>query len=665
MARLPDIPSNLGSSGMDYLTAPLPAQGPDAPVQAPRTPDSQPRPDLEPTPIDMPPYHDMPEQDLRRVFTENPDFDKGIGAVLDAIEADKTARPGDSINTYERDIIKFARTEAVRAYENNLLKDVELDTDDIVLGRVHQLYEKFDTISVDPSLDDHARARAEVSKERVGHFLDRHADDDEPESPQKHAVELYAVAKKHYAALGTPQTGAHARAYSDALYQVHKATPALHEHYEAAAPQIKDALAQLDATVQPLDNGYDEALKINAKWDEVDAAEKQLAASYAKREEKARGLGGENGFLKHQYQNRLRELFVLEHKDSLSDPSKTPAQRLEIFNKYMFDRGHKLEESMPGADKVQGKFKKIAIKIGESMMKRHWLLQAGFGMGAAAVVGVLSGGALAGATAAGLAYARREAGQQADKKNRAKLFADDQRAANLRALEESDHASAFNTHGFSDSDLANLFDHSLSLNSQKFENRIIGEQNRRARSLGIAAMTGVAGFTVAHGFTPLEDFGTYLNGGTAEALPVDSPASDVDPNSPDPGAPEANGDGAGPEADDKSKSPEVENGSWFGDWRPEGYEEVPSGHDGPAHYDVADYGYNPEMFNVQPGQGFYNVLENMGVEPSLRDDVLARAADELYANGYAYQMPDGLPGIPSAGSLPQGAIDILIKAAAK
>lgn len=609
----------------------------------------------------MPPYHNMSDQDLRKVFADNPSFDKGIGAVLDAVLADSATRKDNYLMKYDIAILQLARVEAVRAHETELLKDVELDTDDIVLGRVHQLHAKLYDTSVDTSLSDQDRAKNALANQYVGHFLDRHADDDEPGSPQELAVNLYAVAKERYQ---TPSK-ANGDAYQQALTKVREATIDLDENYEFAAPIIKDGLALLDApapAMQRLDDAHDEALKINAKWDEVDSIEKELAASYAKREEKTRVLGGENGFLKHQYQNELRELFKLQNKDLLKDPNKTPAERLEILNKFMFDRGHKLEEMKEAqADNAKSLWKKkVTLKLGNFLRNRHPLVAAAAGVAASVAVGIATGGVLAGATAAGFAYARREAGQQADKENRSKLFTDDQRVGNLSTLKQSDYAKAFDGHEFSDNDLHSLFDHLLSLNSEKFESRVTEEQNRRLRSLGIAAATGLAASAVAH--SPLlswESFG--YAGNNADVLPTDLPAPEAtpDPEVPDAGAPEAGGDGGAGET--PQSSPETTpHESWFGDLVPEDYD----GYNGSGHYDPSDYGYSTEMFNVQPGQGFYNILENMGVEPSLRDDVLARAADELYANGYAYQMPDGLPGIPDPGQLPQGAIDILIKAAA-
>lgn len=654
MARLPDIPSNLGSSGMDYLTAPLPVQGPDAP----HTPDSQPRPDFEPTPIDMPSYHDMPEQDLRKVFAENPDYDKGIGSVLEAIQADQAARPSDVVNKYESEIVQLARVEAVRAHERTILAGVELDSDDVVLGRVHDLYDKFYDGSVDTTLTDQARTKNAVAKEQVAEFLDRHADDDEPESPQQYAVELYTIAKKHYGALGTPQSGTHARAYSDARYKIQTVTTKLNKDYDLAAPIIKDALAQLDAaTAQQPPQNSDRAQEIQAKKTKLQEIEATLGTSYAKREEHMLGIGPQDTELKVEYQEHLRELFKLENEEFLRDPAKTPAERLEAINKFMFDRGRDLEGKMPGAEKVQGKLKKTAIKIGSWMSRRHWLTQAAVGVGASMAVGFATGGMLAGATAAGLAYARAEAAQQKAKENRVKLFVDDQaqREANLEALKKSDHSNVLNDHRFNDEDLDELFDHAFTLNDSKFENQIFNEQRRRLGSVGLAAGAGALGWGMAH-FTVNPEHIGFGGNNAAEAY------YDVDPA---PG--EGNGAGA-PESGSEGNSgdsgtggdtppPTSENPphtSWFGDLTLENY-------DGSG---LENHDYAPGTFTAHYGEGYFDIMERMGIPADQRLGILNSVNDQLSQYSY-YEPGDPLPRIPHSGLLPQGAIDILIKAAAK
>ncbi len=62
--------------------------------------------------------------------------------------------------------------------------------------------------------------------------------------------------------------------------------------------------------------------------------------------------------------------------------------------------------------------------------------------------------------------------------------------------------------------------------------------------------------------------------------------------------------------------------------------------------------------------GWYEAMQQMGIDPASRHDVLLRAAPSLVKNNLAYTMSNGLPGIPSTGMIPQAAIDIIRAAAA-
>jgi|GEM_PF-5521629 len=63
--------------------------------------------------------------------------------------------------------------------------------------------------------------------------------------------------------------------------------------------------------------------------------------------------------------------------------------------------------------------------------------------------------------------------------------------------------------------------------------------------------------------------------------------------------------------------------------------------------------------------GWYEVMQQMGIDPAQRHDILVKAAPNLLKNHFAYGMSDGLPGVPSTGYIPQAAIDILSHAAGR
>jgi len=73
----------------------------------------------------------------------------------------------------------------------------------------------------------------------------------------------------------------------------------------------------------------------------------------------------------------------------------------------------------------------------------------------------------------------------------------------------------------------------------------------------------------------------------------------------------------------------------------------------------------PSHFYAHSNEGWYEVMQNMGIDASHRHDILLKAAPELYKNHLAYHMADGLPGIPNTGFISQQAIDIISHAAGR
>ncbi|USN96513.1 MAG: hypothetical protein H6797_05620 [Candidatus Nomurabacteria bacterium] len=69
--------------------------------------------------------------------------------------------------------------------------------------------------------------------------------------------------------------------------------------------------------------------------------------------------------------------------------------------------------------------------------------------------------------------------------------------------------------------------------------------------------------------------------------------------------------------------------------------------------------------SAHSNEGWYEVMKDMNINAAQRQDILLRAAPALYKYHLAYQMPDGLPGIPSVGNIPKLAVDILNYAAGR
>lgn len=82
----------------------------------------------------------------------------------------------------------------------------------------------------------------------------------------------------------------------------------------------------------------------------------------------------------------------------------------------------------------------------------------------------------------------------------------------------------------------------------------------------------------------------------------------------------------------------------------------------PVSTDIHDI---PSAVNAHQNMGWYEVMQQIGIDPAQRQEILLRAAPALYKYDLAYQMADGLPGIPSTGTIPQIAIDMLKYAAGR
>ncbi len=70
----------------------------------------------------------------------------------------------------------------------------------------------------------------------------------------------------------------------------------------------------------------------------------------------------------------------------------------------------------------------------------------------------------------------------------------------------------------------------------------------------------------------------------------------------------------------------------------------------------------PSDVYVSPGDGFFNVFQDMGIPESQWNDVLSKVGPELVQSGDAYWMPDGTPGISNPGMLSQHAFEAIMKA---
>ena len=454
------------------------------------------------------------------------------------------------------------------------------------------------------------------------------ADDEEDTDDDKELDELRDTAVSMYyqtATNATPDQAVEVAALRDKVEQ-------LRAHVTSEAKRFEEDSLTLELVAKYLDKipGADDqeptlddepqdsatTQEIIDMKNELAELEKQIGLRYAKREEKAGGFrkkNTENDDLLEEYRDLSRELFKAEHADMLDDPNVATSEKLEAIDTFMFEQGRKLEDAKLEQD-GRGRFKKVITAIGRQMRKHPYL--AGItSFGLAAGVGVLTGGAAAGVTAGALAYIRAEDRHQEIKANRKRLF------------DENGQPAYDEFTGDVDTDtLDEILNERLAANEDKFEDRVKKEKRRRLGSIAIGVGVGGVSFALAHNLIGMDALG---NDHAAGATAPEAPAQQPDVPTP--------GEGAPAPAD------------------------IPPAPEAP----VLGAEYPQGTFYAQSGDGFYDVLNNMGVEAWQRDDILARASDELINQGYAYQMPDGMPGIPNVGELPQGAIDILVKAAGR
>ncbi len=598
-----------------------------------RTPDAAPRASA-PSILETPRYHEFTPQDLRTVFEINTSYDKGIGSVLESIQTDYEARGEMGYLQHEMDILEFAKSEAVRARERDILNDYDLSVDDDEFGFVKELQQRQEALANMPDMNDAAKQTHQVTATILDKFVERH-DGYDGTAAQAAAAEYLDVSKKQLAAYGpgsTEDPDVYVQQVVDLSQQVKGATLDLygsHKNYGQAIAII-DHLVEQDAE-------EDDDIAPAPASTTLEAAQAALATKYAKQEERlrpiegAKKLIGKGDTLKEDYVALCREQFLAENDEFLRDPNTTHADRLQKLNEYTFARGQELEDRKREID-GRSRFKRAIHKMGKVITKHPYItgfVSAGLGLG----LSTITAGAAAGVVGGALAYIKAEQKRYDAKQNRESAFTDQAKEANGMALQFS--PEAFKLSSEYDADTMNdLFDRAMSINSNSMlEKQVRGERLRRLRSVGYGALGAAAGWTLAH-LGGLD----HLGADNADAAPAHNP----DATSGQGGAPDTQ-PGVQPDA-----APSVS---------PDQMPTIPD-----AQLTVHDF--QPGTFNVQANEGWYNVLDRMGITDQMQQyNILSKAAGPLYENGFAYEMPNGFPGIPATGDLPQGAIDILIKAA--
>lgn len=375
-----------------------------------------------------------------------------------------------------------------------------------------------------------------------------------------------------------------------------------------AQPQAQDLAAAGDQIVRPEMTGA-RAEAVKNAGENLRNLRSEIAIISAKREKQMWGTdmawySTSHKALYEQYQAASNDLFRLQNEELLNDPSMTNEQKIVEIAKYVATEGRKLDqEILKNYRENNTKFGKLMEKYAGASLPKKLAI----GIGLSAVAGVLTGGygtfAVSGSLMSmGFAGRRRKArakGEQGQLDIDVNKLLD---SLNFDSIEGEFDRS------FQDATLYL----SNSYVRKQFNERIERAQNQNLKtvlgSFGAAAALGV----VAHHLPVLNgEHGLLHNNPPVDNFDYGTPIGDA-----------ANTANLAPLGDNVLE----------------------------LHTGLSD------VF-AQHNMGMYEAAQKAGFQISQGD--LLRAAPQLYNHGLAYMMPDGLPGIPTPGQMPQATIDIL------
>lgn len=688
----PDRPF-LAPSGFDTsdtVKGPAAPATPDKPVvtlDGPSipAPDRPTTPDTGSTPGELlPPYHEMELQQIREVYRQHPDEDKGIGRLLDSIEADMKARGSVTPRIYEKTIWAFARSEAVFLQEERLLDEVDFSEGDDGLGRLRAAQTKMaENAQNDP--DEAQRAVWDRRAVAVANFITRHDTDESDTDRQKAAIHLYTVGKQLDNVEQGERTPEQRKAAADARYELQKRTFNLagkHRDYPYTSALIKH-LPPLDAQ-QTLDNpdalADDEQLMDTARQQLADART-GLADIHAKRQKRVFGFDRmnpnavgkkalETQARQRKYNDAVQGLIAQEIKAKVTagEAFKNEA----ALNEFIATRT--VDEAMALDKEIIEKYGQANTKLSKAInwmagrqpngepdnsrkaKFRRLTLRYGAPVGFL-TLSVVTGGSFAVAAASGMfatakLYANFEtAGRDARMKKAPGLLKKEDVIKELgsarsgqsvydESLQEYRDATEEDYHIAKSKRAASLIAKAASKETNK--------QKRHATKRAIGAFALGVGAAVGSRL-----IGQWINGSDVHGAAPGH--GDVPPGGE---TPPGGGDVPGGEPGGGAPGPQEVPGGTPDDG---GIHVNPPGPEAPV---PAPHEFAPGTFNVHHGEGYYDIMQRMGIPAEARDDVLASVRRQLAPYSY-FEPGDPMPRIPRAGTLPQGAIDILTKAAGR
>jgi hypothetical protein len=372
-----------------------------------------------------------------------------------------------------------------------------------------------------------------------------------------------------------------------------------------------------------IDALHTEAFEINQIFDDLQSSREAWATASAKRQGRIGGKAKDHASLKDAYTAKLREFGVFELQGEITDDDDTTTKNAKVIE-YLFNEQKKLRELT--TEKLKG------TKVGkfvEFMNRGRLATRIAKGVGFGLVVGATGGFALgaigaAGAGAAAVGVSRFVKGYASNDKHRG-----------MRTAEESFIDSDGNRVYLDDdagTTIESKFDTAAQIYDEDFEKDTKREQIKRRKALawGIGSVAiGTSVGYLASNFDEVSDKVGDIKGR------VDNWINDT-PN----GDSTSQTDGQGV----------IDN---------DNHDTVPGHefHQTPDQTRFAEIGHDARW--VEPGEGWYQTFNELGIPQDNWQDVLQDAGPKLHEQGWAYRMPDGQWGISQPGRLPDSALRVI------
>lgn len=549
-----------------------------------------------------------------------PDVSSDIVTTLGKVNQDQqTSGLSGSPDIHEQRLFTLGVAELYLSKKRHDLRKLDTAVADDPSSKVGDVQALIDTIV--PTVPEDQREKFEKDKQAVGYLLSAEDREKAEQLRQSVAGEYYKIATDFAGRITTDDENKQLHAVRAKVADLTKRDAA-----EAHALEVLQAylpkLDEVPEAAKQLGNAEDiEQAKANLK-----ELEQQLGMLYAMREQKSRvdiSMRREkNQQLLADYRAASNKLFMLENAAMLDDANVSEEEKIEAVALHTLKQGRALEEAKLAQD-GRTRFRRVIHKLGEQISK-HPYITGLVSLTGGVLLSTVTAGAAAGVTAGALAYIKAEHLHQKKRKSRDAdaLIIDNEDSrddlynslvdvVDSRYDDEEDYR-------LDRAAIAEMLEHGHGANEALLEGRVKKEQWRRMGTMAIAGAVGGVGWLGAHhlGFDQ-----NNWGGDTTHAAPIA-------PETPAPGP------------------------------------DVPHTPDWPSAPEVPVHEFAPGTFTAHPGDGYYNILERMGVPAAERYNVLASVTQELGKYSY-FQPGDPLPRIPRPGSLPQGAIDILTKAVSR